>query len=232
MVAHGAYQLLAEGTPGAVSPSDRQEELDRLLHQVRSGPASEVARAALPAAQAAELAERALLPDRFYRQVFERWASEAQPVAAALYLPALDLAADGWRGGEVAFADLVRSELAESDRLLAGQLGRWDTVAVVFDPGRRTSGGRGRVLLWRRAGCSGLATELAIGSLSSGLLRDLGLPQSAELPPPPQGCVWPAPPSRVASYGRRDTEPADVSAAAHDQGDAEYLENLRSLGYL
>jgi len=65
------------------------------------------------------------------------------PRAAALYLPGADIAADGWQGGDVALADLVRGELAAADRLLAGALAGVGTVAVVLDPGRRRAGGRG-----------------------------------------------------------------------------------------
>ena len=62
--------------------------------------------------------------------------------------------------------------------------------------------------------------------VASALLRALGLPQSAELPPPPAGCRWPAAPARVATYGT----PADRAATAREG--KEYLEGLRSLGYL
>ena len=41
----------------------------------------------------------------------------------------------------------------------------------------------------------------------------LGLPQSAELPPPPAGCAWPAPPAIVPSYGRPE-EPRAADGAS------------------
>ena len=75
-------------------------------------------------------ARRALRPDLFYRRVFAR-RRLPPPRAAALYLPGLDIAADGWRGGDVAFADLVRSELAAADRLLAPRSAGAGTVVVV-----------------------------------------------------------------------------------------------------
>ncbi|MCB1037751.1 MAG: hypothetical protein KDD47_28215, partial [Acidobacteria bacterium] len=62
--------------------------------------------------------------------------------------------------------------------------------------------------------------------LTAGVLRLLGLPQSEELPDPPSGCSWPAPPDVVASYG-----PRELSSVLPRSGDA-YLKNLRSLGYL
>ena len=57
-------------------------------------------------------------------------------------------------------------------------------------------------------------------------MRALGLPQSAELPEPPPFCSWPEPPARVPAYGER-LPTADLPG---DSGN--YLENLRSLGYL
>jgi hypothetical protein len=190
--------------------------------------------AALPPAAAASVLDRALIPDRFYREVFTERLAGA-PRAAALYLPGLDIAAAGWQGGDVAFADLVRAELRAADRVLAQAGSGAGTVIVVLDPGRRRAGGEGRVLLWRRAGCTGPGpsgrnagrnTAVTPETVASALLRALGLPQSAELPPPPAGCRWPPPPVSISGYGARGREP--VSAA---EG-SEYLQSLRSLGYL
>jgi hypothetical protein len=173
--------------------------------------------------------DRALRPDRFYREVFLRRMAGA-PRAAALYLPGADIAADGWRGGDVALADLVRAELRETDRLLARSLAGVGTVVLVLDPGRRRQGGQGRVILWRTAGCAGPAggvrTRIAPETVAAALLRALGLPQSAELPAPPPGCRWAPPPVVVAGYG----EPHRGAPAGGE--DAEYLQSLRSLGYL
>jgi hypothetical protein len=234
VVAHGGYQLLADGAAGAVAPEARLAELVALRRRAAEGSdeaAVAVARAALPATASAALAERALLPERFYRLAF---AGEAprRPRAAALYLPALDLAADGWTGGEVAFADLLAAELGAADRLLRELLaaGDWGTVLVVIDPGRR-GGGEGRALLWRRGGCvtpAGASPRLSAvlpEELAAALFRTVGLPQSEELPAPPSLCRWPAPPARVSGYGRRD------AGAAAETSD-EYLRNLRSLGYV
>ena len=189
--------------------------------------------AALPAAEAAAVAERSVRPDEFYARVFAESLArkDSPPRAAALYLPGLDIAAAGWHGGDVAFADLVRAELGVADRLLVRALAQpgWGTVAVVLDPGRRRHGGGGRVLLWQRRGCDATPGEIAPEALAAGLLRTLGLPQSAELPPPPAQCRWPEPPAAVASYGR--PQPRPLPGAPAEEA-AEYLRNLRSLGYL
>ena len=72
------------------------------------------------------------------------------------------------------------------------------------------------------AGTSVVAPE----AVAAALLRALGLPQSAELPPPPPGCRWEPPPVVVAGYGEphRGTPQGPESE--------EYLRSLRSLGYL
>jgi hypothetical protein len=232
VVAHGAWQLLRDGAEGAAAPAAEVPALRALAAgtglEIPTEPLLETRlAAALPPAAAAAVLDRALIPDRFYRQVFtERLAGG--PRAAALYLPGLDIAAAGWRGGDVAFADLVRSELRAADRVLAQAMAAADlgTVAVVLDPGRRRVGGEGRLLLWRRAGCTGSGPAVTPETVASALLRALGLPQSAELPPPPAGCRWAPPPVSIAGYGTRGRKP--VSAA---EG-SEYLQSLRSLGYL
>jgi hypothetical protein len=238
VVAHGAYQLLREKADGAVAPKNETAGIAGVAaaaaaSAVTPGGGEPRLAAALSPAQAAEVLDRAILPDRFYRQVFARHLGTS-PRAAALYLPGLDLAAAGWRGGDVAFADLVRSELAATDRLLAGSLDGVGTVILVLDPGRRKEGGEGRILLWRRAGCAGIgAGTLELGrtktspeAVASALLRALGLPQSSELPLPLPGCRWAPPPVVVAGYG----EPHRGMPQGPES--EEYLRSLRSLGYL
>ncbi len=234
VVAHGAYQLLHEGAQGAVAPEPDSGPLRQLAREaarpVGDGLEGRL-RAALPADAAASVLERAVLPDRFYRQVLEDRIAAA-PRAAALYLPALDIAADRWAGGDVAFADLMRSELRAADLLLRRTVPAGiGTVAVVLDPGRRRIGGEGRVLLWRRGQGCGHNPSLPRPSttpeaVAAALLRAVGLPQSEELPPPPPECVWPAPPVVVAGYGERGSAPSRTPEGK------EYLESLRSLGYL
>lgn len=234
VVAHGAFQLLEEGAQGAIVPEVEKKGAENLVRGTRNskgddGPGFDRRlAAALPPAAAESVRERALLPDRFYRRIFEERLATA-PKAAALYLPGLDIAADGWRGGDVAFADLVRTELAEADRLLAGALQGVGTVAVVLDPGRRREGGEGRVLIWRRGGCGTAGREMREMSpeaVASALLRALGLPQSRELPAPPADCRWAPAHAVIPGYG----EPRQRQASTPEGG--EYLESLRSLGYL
>jgi hypothetical protein len=232
VVAHGGWQLLREGAEGAVAPASEGAGM-RALAAAAAAPAGDGSEAriaaALPRAAAAAVLERALVPDRFYRDVFARRLA-AGPRAAALYLPGLDIAAAGWQGGDVAFADLVRGELRAADLLLGRAAPGFGTVAVVLDPGRRRVGGEGRILLWRRGGCavSGGIERVSVApeSVASALLRALGLPQSAELPPPPAVCGWPEPPITIPGYGERGRAPASVAEGS------EYLESLRSLGYL
>lgn len=237
VVAHGAFQLLEEGAQGAIAPEVEKKGAENLVRGTRNnkgGGSSGFDRqlaAALPPDAAASVRERALLPDLFYRRIFaERLASPSGPPrAAALYLPGLDIAADGWKGGDVAFADLVRTELAEADRLLAGALQGVGTVVVVLDPGRRREGGEGRVLIWRRGGCGKTGRErrqVSPEAVASALLRALGLPQSRELPAPPAECRWAPAHAVIPGYG----EPRQRQASAPEGG--EYLESLRSLGYL
>jgi hypothetical protein len=92
----------------------------------------------------------------------------------------------------------------------------------------------GRVLLWQRRGCSPEPVATTLESIAAGLLRTLGLPQSAELPPPPAQCHWPDAPATVATYGHPPPTPtAGVASAAGAAAEGtEYLQNLRSLGYL
>jgi hypothetical protein len=243
VVSHGAYQLLRVGHLDAVAPAERSAELARWASGVGAGPSGSTLAAALPAKLAEELLQRAVLPDRFYREVARREGAK-RPRALALYLPAVDLLAEGWIGGDVALADLVRAELAETDGLIGALAEEVATLVVVLDPGRR-SGGEGRVLIARRAAsavgpdaapagdplCRSAGgpeggPEVAPEAIAAALMRVLGLPQSAELPEPPALCTWPEAPARVSGYGERQP----TAELPGDSG--TYLENLRSLGYL
>src|SRR6202035_1857699 len=228
VVAHDAYPLLGLGAPGVVAPAAALPAVLAARAAVQS-PAVEPSPGEPPAATLLDsgLLDSALLPDRFYRRVFaERMGT--RPRAAALYLHGLDIAADRWQGGEAAFGDLVQAELAATDGLLARALGGVGTVAVVIDPGRRRQeeGAEGRTLLWRRAGCSRRASasppRMAPEAVAAGLLRALGLPQSAELPAPPGGCRWPEPPALLRTYG----QPLPRQPVA--QGGGEYLKSLKA----
>lgn len=220
VLAHGAYQLLAERAAGAVEPASRAAELRALRESDGVAALDAHLGAALPTAGAADVLERAVRPDLFYLAA-ARLALAESPRAASLYLPGLDIAAAQWRGSDVAFADLVRATLLAADRWVGDAEG-FSTVVVVADPGRR-GGAEGRVLLLRR-GCGGEGV-VAPAQVAASLVRALGLPQSAELPEPTAACSWPSPPATVARYGERRA-PAAAGAGA------EYLENLKALGYL
>ena len=241
VVSHGAFQLLRDGHLDAVAPADRAAELARLARTIEPGPSGSTLAAALPQKLAGELLQRAVLPDRFYREVARREAAKL-PQAMALYLPAVDLLAEGWIGGDVALADLVRAELEETDTLIGDLADGVGTLVVVLDPGRRR-GNEGRVLIAHRSGgwVGGTARpagapafpcrtegipEWVPGAIAAALMRSLGLPQSSELPEPPESCDWPEPPGRVPSYGER------YPTSDRPRDSSDYLENLRSLGYL
>lgn len=242
VISHGAFQLLRAGHVDAVAPVERAAELAGLARAIDSGPSGSTLAAALPAKLADELLQRAVLPDRFYREAVRREMAK-RPRALALYLPAIDLLAEGWIGGDVALADLVRAELAETDALVGALAQEFGTLVIVLDPGRR-NGRDGRVLVAGHAapataGSAGppadamrftcrpdLDLEVSPGAIAALLMRALGLPQSAELPEPPGFCAWPAPPDRLAGYGER------IPAAELPGDSRDYLENLRSLGYL
>jgi hypothetical protein len=241
-LAHGAYQLLEQ--KGAAAPEGWLPGLDSLRREARLPPGLEAGlRRALGDEAAARLADGALRPDVFYRAALAAGLAEEPALrAAALYLPGLDIAAAGLGGdgeagqaaglqslGSAAFGELLRWQLREVDGLLAGSAGSFETVVILFDPGRRgqPAGGRGLMLLLRPGSCrppeSPAVQPPAIAAAA--VLRALGLPQSLELPAPPAACSWPEPPLELPSYGRRRPAAVDVDAE-------EYLHSLRSLGYV
>ncbi|HEX9799004.1 MAG TPA: alkaline phosphatase family protein [Thermoanaerobaculia bacterium] len=211
LLAHGGWEQLAAGDRAAVAPAAAFDELAALAREVA-------------AAGAAAPADLPLAADAFHRRV-ATGAAAAAARAVAVYLPALDLIAASGVTPRAAFAALVDHELAAADAL-AGELAkRATTVVVVFDPGRR-GGSEGRVIV-ARAGCAaGERPSLDARGVAPLVARAAGLPQSAELPEPPDFCAWPEPPARLATYGER--RPTAATATA----EREYLETLRSLGYL
>ena len=226
MVAHGSFQLLADGSAGAVAPENEQARLVRLREELSAAAAPPPA--ALDAAVRERLEQAALHPDAFYYGVFEQ-ALRDRPRLAALYLPALDIAADLSDLGSVAMANLVRWQLGQVDRLLAQIGDDVGTVVLVLDPGRRQDAEQeqleGRVLWWQRDGCRSGQETLEPEQVAAGLLRALGMPQSAQLPQPPAACAWPRASGMVETYGPR------VQPAPPADGE-EYLKSLQSLGYL
>lgn len=224
VVSHGAYQLLLAGSAGAVAPEGRTGDLTELARQMEGGAFAETLAAAVPAPLAADALGRAILPDRFYREVVRRESAE-RPRATALYLPALDLVAEGWLGGDVALADLVRRQLQEVDQLLGELVDDQGVAVILFDPGRRRPGD-GRALLWRRGCRAEIVGTLDPLDVAPTLLRALGLPQSRELQAPVPLCGWAVPPAVVDGYGER------APRVESPESSREYLDNLRSLGYL
>lgn len=224
VLAHDAYHLLAAGAPGAVAPESRREEMLERVRATEAGPFAEAVASALPPAAAQRALDRALLPDRFLRAVARAEAARA-PKVLALYQPGGDLLAEGWTAGELPLEYLLRLQLVEIDTLVADLIEGAGTLVAVFDPGRR-GGNEGRAVVWRGACSAAGRPEVDPRALAAGLLRAAGLPQSRQLPAPPDFCVWPPPPATVPTYGARDF------AAAPADGGAEYLENLRALGYL
>ncbi|MCG8457169.1 MAG: alkaline phosphatase family protein [Holophagales bacterium] len=242
IVAHGAYQLLGSGSAeGAVHPAEWGRELTGHLDRGRgsTGLPTELLRGleqGLGTSAVETLVEQALAPDVFYRRLFLDPRAAQWPLRA-VYLPALDIASASAGLDSVFLADLIRWQLGAVDALVANLPEGVETLLLVLDPGRR-GGGRGRAFLWRRQGCgtgppagpappdgSAVARSVPAEQLASALLRALGLPQSAELPPPPAICPWPDPSLVVPSYGqRRPPEPAVEGR--------EYLLSLQSLGYL
>jgi len=223
VLAHGGWDHLATGDAGAAAPPTALAAL-RAARDAVAAEAVDAAGAAALSKLPRRILEASLLPDELHRRVAARHGG-GETRALAVYLPALDLVAAAGALDRAAFAALVDRELAAVDRLV-GELAREaTTLVVVFDPGRR-GGGEGRALV-ARAGCAaGERPELDPRQVAALLARAAGLPQSAELPEPPPFCPWPEPPARLATYGERHRAPASEAA------EREYLETLRSLGYL
>jgi hypothetical protein len=246
-LAHGAFQLLGDPKADAAAiaaPAGWGAQLADLRRE-EALPAGLDAglEAALGPAPARLLREGALLPDVFYRDALRdglRRLPETR--VAAVYLPALDIAAAGLgaptpegtaalqRGGEealggAAFGELLRWQLTAVDALVAEVGSGFGTVVLVFDGGRRDAG-RGALLIARREPCRPVAgPPLLPEHAAAAALRALGMAQSGELPEPPGVCAWPEPPLRVGTYGRRQSQRLEVDSA-------EYLHSLKSLGYL
>ncbi len=241
VVAHGGYQLLIDGSALAVHPPGKSGELQALTAEVEV-PGSLVAGLgqALPAELRDEVVDEVVRADAFYLEVFRRHLREG-PRAAAIYLAGLDIAAAKADLGSVAHGDLVRRQLKAVDKLVEDLLVTGPeakgleasvdvegpiTIILVADPGRRGSR-RGRALIHRAAGCNGGQTEIEPEAIAATAARALGLPQSRQLPDPIAGCGWSEPSMVVDSYGMRPS-----SVPAGDEDSEEYLENLKSLGYL
>lgn len=193
-------------------------------------------RGGLAEAGAASLAADARGLDAFAMAAFRQEAARSRPRLSLLYLPGLDIlgAALGEEGRSVAervaLAAAIRDEARTVASFLAGPdvLGSGaDLVAVVLDGGRAAASGE--LLLsgpLARAGATGTVRPV---DLAPTLLAALGVPSSREA----EGRVdarlladGAATEATVASWGRR--RPGDGPAL----DPKEYVENLKSLGYL
>jgi hypothetical protein len=228
VVAHGASQLLAGGTTvGIASNASTLEVLREVEARVEAEALPELVRGLPAESTAAALALRA---DWVSLGAAERLAERhAGQGMVAVYLAAPDLLAfDGLPGSSpVVFAELLGRTLERLEAFVA-TIPAGTAVAIVVDPGRR--GGRHGQVLWRpaRAACTPGIADVEVTAVAAMVARELGLPASregAELPPT---CGWPAPAAVVPTWGPPPFGPDDEQGAAS----AEYLESLRSLGYI
>lgn len=254
-VAHGFPGLLERGAPGVASAPEVEQRLREALRTARAGPPSlpfvtshlapgpgvRVARGPDSKPETNHLApesgwggagsvQEALAGDRVLLQEAEiAVRGGSLPRVLALYLSAPDVLAQAPEISPVAWTDLLRDELLRLDRFVDFALqGGEASLLVVFDPGRRRPGSEGRALWWTpKCQVSDLGRALEVEELGSMLFRAAGLPQSAELAEPPAICPWPAPPARVPTFGR-----PGARRVVKPEARGEYLETLRSLGYL
>lgn len=223
-IAHGFVPLLERGAQGVAFPQQEAEELHLELESI----SQELGTWTELAGVSPELVRETLGADLLLLKRFEKSATAAStPRLVAAYLSGLDVLAPRMGAHTLAWGDLVRKQLGRVDAVLRSVLASQHTVVVVFDPGRR--GGNEGGLLWQSPGCSPKALEQPLDPvhIGSALFRMAGLPQSLEIPEPPAFCSWPAPPERIRSFGL----PRGRSRREGGPG-AEYLQTLRSLGYL
>ncbi|MFN7986866.1 MAG: hypothetical protein U0529_05305 [Thermoanaerobaculia bacterium] len=206
-------------------------------------PPEATARAALLAPRAVEkgsgasrLAADARGLDAFAIAAFRQEAGRTRPRLALLYLPGLDIlgAALAEPGRSVADRVALATALGEETRAVAAFLSGPDVlgsdadlVAVVVDGGRVARAGE--VLLSGPLAASGASGEVRPADLAPTLLAALGIPASRET----EGKVdrrllrdGAASDATVASWGRKR------SGGGPALDPREYVENLRSLGYL
>lgn len=174
--------------------------------------------------------------DAFAIAAFRQEVARARPRLALLYLPGLDIlgAALSEPGRTVADRVALASALGEETRSIASFLAGPDVlgsdaglVAVVFDRGR--SAGTGELLLSGRLVADSAKGEVRPVDLAPTLLAALGVPSSRQIAGRVDARLLRegvASDATVASWGRRRRS----GGPALDP--KEYVENLRSLGYL
>lgn len=193
-------------------------------------------RAAGRAAGAGRLVADARGLDAFAIAAFRQEAARVRPRLALLYLPGLDIlgAALSEPGRTVADRVALATALGEETRAIASFLAGPDVlgsdaevVAVVLDGGRAAR--RGELLLTGSLAGPAAAGEVRPVDLAPTLLAALGVPSSREA----EGRVdsrllgaGTASDATVASWGRKRSGGGPVLDPK------EYVENLRSLGYL
>ena len=188
------------------------------------------------AAGASRLAADARGLDAFAIAAFRQEAARSRPRLALLYLPGLDIlgAALAEPGRSVADRVALATALGEETRAVAAFLAGPDVlgsdadlVAVVVDGGR--SARAGEALFSGPLAAAGASGELRPVDLAPTLLSALGIPASRETEGKVDRRLLGAgvgSDASVASWGRK---PAGAGPALDPR---EYVENLRSLGYL
>lgn len=206
-------------------------------------PAEAVRRAATaapPAAPAADGAQRLVDDarglDAFAIAAFRGETARSRPRLSLLYLPGLDIlgAALSEPGRSVGERATLAAALAEETRSLASFLAGPDVlgssaelVVVVLDPGR--TGREGELLVAGPLAAEGASGEVRPIDLAPTLLAVLGVPASRQSEGRVDSRIVRAGSATTATVGSWGARPRGVAAPIDPK---EYVESLRSLGYL
>lgn len=226
--ARSGGSLAGEGWPG--------DAASRAARLVPTSPETSASAASAAPGSPAALVRDATGLDAFLREAFQEESAALRPRLSFVYQPGLDILAAALgspgRSAEerVALAEALRAEAGEVSRFVAALPQRTGAslVVVLLDGGRGS--GQGRVaLLGPLAGAGGGTLRVRPEDLAPTVLAALGVPASREaggrvatglLAPG----TWDG--REVATWGRRERgriPPVDPR---------EYVENLKSLGYL
>lgn len=231
LIAHGASQLLGGGTTAGIASDAAALELLREVEaDVEASALPELLRGLPAQSTGIDVAAAALRADWVSLGAAQELAERHDGVGVvAVYLAAPDLLAfEGLPGrSPLVFAELLGRTLDRLDAFVA-TIPANTAVAIVVDPGRRD--GRNGQVLWRpvRATCGSATAAVEVTAVAAMVARELGLPASREGGELPPQCSWPAPSAVVPTWGPPPFSPAEEAGAAS----AEYLESLRSLGYI
>lgn len=172
--------------------------------------------------------------DAFALRAFEEELSAGQPRLSMLYLPGLDILSQAMAEPSLGAADRVAlatalTEEAETIRsFLSGPAVRRADLAVLLLDGGRESGA-GRAVLLGPLARPGPSGEIRPVDVAPTVLSALGIPASREVSGRVRADLLAegaAARGSVASWGRRRV------SSAPPVDSREYVENLRSLGYL